>query len=57
MGFVSTFLAEHSVLLLFIMLAIGTAVGQIRVRGISIGPAAVLFTALAFSAWHKDLAL
>lgn len=53
----STFLAEHSVLLLFIMLAIGTAVGQIRVRGISIGPAAVLFTALAFSAWHKDLAL
>ena len=40
-----------------IMLAIGTAVGQIRVRGTSIGPAAVLFTALAFSAWHKDLAL
>jgi len=54
---VRTFLAEHSVLLLFVILAIGTVVGQIRVRGISIGPAAVLFTALGFSAWHKDLAL
>ena len=52
-----SFLAEHQVLLLFVILGIGTAVGQIRVRGISIGPAAVLFTALGFSAWHTDLAL
>ena len=37
---VRTFLAEHSVLLLFVILAIGTVVGQIA-RGISIGPAAV----------------
>lgn len=54
---VSEFLAEHMVLLLFLILALGTAVGQIRLRGISIGPAAVLFSALALSAWHADLAL
>lgn len=53
----SSYLAEHPVLLLFIILAIGTAIGQIRVRGISIGPAAVLFGALGLSAWHADLAL
>jgi len=54
---VRSFLAEHHVLLLFVILGIGTLVGQIRVRGISIGPAAVLFTALGFSAWHAELAL
>ncbi len=53
----STFLIEHPVLLLFVILGIGTALGQIRIRGISIGPAAVLFCALGFSAWHAELAL
>lgn len=48
---------EHPVLLLFVILAIGTIVGQVRIKGISIGPAAVLFCALGFSAWHEDLAL
>lgn len=54
---VRSLLADHPVLLLFVILAMGTAVGQFRVRGISIGPAAVLFAALAFSAWQADLAL
>lgn len=53
----TSFLVESPVLLLFVILAIGTAVGQIKVRGISIGPAAVLFAALAFSAVHRELAL
>lgn len=53
----TSFLTEYPVLLLFIILGLGTAVGQIKVRGISIGPAAVLFTALGFSAWHAKLAL
>lgn len=51
------FLADSPILLLFVILAIGTVLGQIKVRGISIGPAAVLFTALALSAVHAELAL
>lgn len=51
------YLVSHPVLLLFVILGIGTALGRITVRGISIGPAAVLFCALGFSAWHPDLAL
>ncbi len=54
---VKAFLSEHPVLLLFLVLGIGTALGRIRVKGISIGPAAVLFCALGFSAWHSELAL
>ncbi len=54
---VASFLIEHKVLLLFLVLGIGTAFGNVRIRGISIGPAAVLFTALAFSAVSEQLAL
>lgn len=50
-------LVAHPVLLLFVVMAIGTALGSLSVRGLSLGPAAVLFTALAFSAYHPDLAL
>lgn len=51
------FLAHHTVLLLFLVLALGTALGKVSIRGIAIGPAAVLFTALGFSAYHESLAL
>lgn len=44
-------------LLLFAVLAIGTAIGAVRLRSVSLGPAAVLFTALAFSAADERLAL
>lgn len=50
-------LVERPVLLLFTVLAIGTAVGALRWRRLSLGPAAVLFTALAASAADDRLAL
>lgn len=50
-------LVEHTVLLYFVYIAIGALLGQIRVRGVLIGPAAVLFSALAISALDERLAL
>ena len=50
-------LVERPLLLLFVVLAVGTAVGALRFRRFSLGPAAVLFTALAFSAYDERLAL
>lgn len=50
-------LVERPILLLFVILAVGTAVGAVRLRRFSLGPAAVLFTALAFSAYNERLAL
>ncbi len=50
-------LVEHTVLLYFLYIAIGAVLGQIRVRGVLIGPAAVLFSALAISAIDERLAL
>ncbi len=50
-------LAENPVLLLFACLAVGSAVGAVRIRGFALGPAAVLFTALALSAWDSRLEL
>ncbi|MDO5502125.1 MAG: TrkA C-terminal domain-containing protein [Actinomycetia bacterium] len=51
------FLIERPLLLLFVVLALGTAVGALRFKKLSLGPAAVLFTALAFSAYDERLAL
>lgn len=50
-------LSENPLVLLFVCLAIGSAVGAIRVRGFMLGPAAVLFAALALSAWDSRLEL
>ncbi|MEZ5115141.1 MAG: TrkA C-terminal domain-containing protein [Candidatus Nanopelagicales bacterium] len=50
-------LAENPLLLLFGLLAVGSAVGAIRVKGFSLGAAAVLFAGLAVSAWDAELAL
>jgi putative transport protein len=50
-------LVEHTVLLYFLYIAIGAVLGQIRIRGVLIGPAAVLFSALAISAIDERLAL
>lgn len=44
-------------LLLFVILAVGTAIGALQFRRFGLGPAAVLFTALAFSAYDERLAL
>lgn len=50
-------LVENPVFLLFCVLAVGTALGNLRWRGLGLGPAAVLFVALAFSAYDERLAL
>ncbi|HRC42246.1 MAG TPA: TrkA C-terminal domain-containing protein [Tetrasphaera sp.] len=46
----STFLADQPILLLFGLLAVGTLFGRVRIRGVGLGPAGVLFAALACSA-------
>ena len=45
-----TFIAEQPILLLAVLLLLGAAVGSVRIAGVSIGPAAVLFGAIAVSA-------
>lgn len=50
---VFTFLSEQPVLFLFILIGIGMAFGHIKLRGISLGPAAVLFFAIAMAAWAQ----
>lgn len=51
MSEVFVFLAEQPVLLLFVVIGIGSAVGHVKVRGVGLGAAAVLFTAIGMSAW------
>ena len=50
-------LIEQPLLLLFLVAAIGYPLGQIKVRGSSLGVAAVLFVGLAFGALDPDLKL
>jgi len=45
-----TFLSEQPLIFAFALVCLGTAIGQLRVRGVGLGPAAVLFTALGISA-------
>lgn len=47
---VLAFLRDQPLVLLFTLFAIGSGLGAIRVKDVQIGPAAVLFTALAVSA-------
>lgn len=49
--------AEQPLLLLVVILAVGGAIGAIRIGSFALGPAAVLFTALAFSAYDDRLKL
>lgn len=50
-------LSENPLLLLFVVAAIGYPLGRVRVRGISLGVAAVLFAGLAVGSLHPDLKL
>ncbi|MDN6567254.1 MAG: transporter, partial [Actinomyces sp.] len=50
---VFTFLSEQPVLFLFLLIGIGMAFGHVKLRGISLGPAAVLFFAIAMAAWAQ----
>ena len=54
---VADLLADNPLVLLFVCLALGSAVGAVRLRGFTLGPAAVLFAALALSAWDSRLEL
>jgi putative transport protein len=49
-------LTSDPLLVLFIVVALGAAVGRLRLRGVSLGPAAALFAGLAVSAANPDLA-
>jgi len=51
------FLIENSLLLLFAVSAIGYAIGRIKIKGASLGVAAVLFVGLAVGALDPDIKL
>ncbi|NCC37115.1 MAG: transporter, partial [Chloroflexia bacterium] len=50
-------LIDNPLLLLFVVSAIGYLIGRIRIGGISLGVAAVLFVGLAFGALDPELRL
>lgn len=50
-----TLLRENPLLLLFVVLTLGYALGRVRVAGTSLGVAAVLFVGLAFGAFDPQL--
>lgn len=49
------YLAGQPVLTIFLLIGIGMAFGHIKIKGIGLGPAAVLFAAIFMSAWSKEL--
>jgi putative transport protein len=49
-------LADNPLLVLFLTVGVGAAVGRLRFRGVGLGPAAALFAGLAISAADADLA-
>ena len=49
-------LIDNPLLVLFLVVGIGGAIGSIRVKGIALGPAAALFVGLAVSASNSKLA-
>lgn len=51
------FLAEHQLVLLFLVIAIGYPLGQVKIAGASLGVAAVLFVGLAVGALDARLQL
>jgi putative transport protein len=57
MHVVTDTIASNPLLLLAILLALGSALGAIRIGSFSLGPAAVLFLALGLSAYDERLAL
>src|SRR5437868_15292621 len=48
MEFIKTFLEQQPMMTLFLTIAIGYLVGEINIKGFSLGVGAVLFVALAF---------
>lgn len=50
-------LSQSSLLLLFVVLAVGAPLGKIKIAGVNLGIASVLFTGLAFGALSPDIRL
>ena len=50
-------LSESSLLLLFLVFAVGAPLGKIRIAGVNLGIASVLFTGLAFGALSPNIKL
>lgn len=50
MAVVFEFLAERPILVLFLLLGLGAALGRVRIGGVSLGAIAVLFVAMALTA-------
>ena len=48
-------LAKNPVLVLFLLIGVGMLVGHIRIKGISLGAAAVLFAGIALGAYADFL--
>lgn len=48
------FFADNGVLVLFTLIGVGMIFGYVRIKGIGLGAAAVLFTAMAFSAYSTS---
>ncbi len=57
MSTVFSFLAEQPVLFLFLLIGIGMAFGHIKVAGVSLGAAAVLFFAILIAAWAQSFGI
>ena len=57
MDHIIALLGENPILLLFLIAAIGYPLGQIKVKGASIGVAAVLFVGLFFGALDESIKL
>ena len=49
------FLASNSLLALAVILTVGFALGRIRVAGLSLGSAAILFVAIGLSTANPDI--
>ena len=49
------FLADDSILLVFLVVGFGAGLGAVRVKGVSVGPAAALFVGLAVGAVDETL--
>lgn len=49
------YLAEHPLMLLFLIIGIGFMLSHIKIRGVGLGVAFVLFTGIAFGAWGQNL--
>jgi len=50
-------LSQSSLLLLFVVLAVGAPLGKIKIAGVNLGIASVLFTGLAFGSLSPDIKL